>query len=256
MDTSQGNIPEEGKVEETLPQDIPAENKPAEETEPKLPDGVAERTAQEFDKLKQHNAELKEKLQSYEGKVSVLDDLRPSPTAPVSTEVPQGKFIDENGFVDVNRLEKSLQDAAERANKAEAKASQAEARVQSFEESAQVRAAHAEFPQLDPHNTEGFDPKFYELVRNELIGQMMKGEQDIIKASRKVAELYQPKVDVTKAKDEAVKEYKTKITKRDQASSAGVAKGSSLPNDHEELVQRTLKGDDNALYRRLQASGN
>ncbi len=259
MDTPQGNTQAE---EKTAPA-IPTETKPAESDEPKLPDGASERTTEEFDKLKAHNKALKEELDSYKSKTSVLDELRPSQDVPVATpnlspkkvEEIKSTLVDENGYVDVARLESALKDADSRAKRAEDKAQQAEQRVQRFEESAQVRAAHAEFHQLDPHSSD-FDPKFYELVRNELIGQMMNGEQDIVKAAKKVSSLYSPKSDVTAVKEEAVKEYKTKVTKRDQANDASQNRGKTQPNDMEELKARTLKGDDSALFKRLQASGN
>jgi hypothetical protein len=260
MDTPTGNTPSEEVVEEIQPEPIPSENKPAESAEPILPDGVKERTKEEFDKLKTHNSELKQELETYKNKVSVLDSLKPSPTFPnlseTKVEEVKNELVDENGYVDVNRLNLALKTANDRAEKAEAKANQAEQRVQNFEESEAVKKAHAEFPQLDPHNTEGFDPKFYEAVRNELVSQMMKGGQDLVKAAHDVSSWYQPKVDVGQAKEEAVKEYKTKVSKRDQAGSATVSKGKEIPSNRQELIDRTLKGDNMALFKRLQASGN
>src|SRR3990167_4203721 len=126
------------EAEETTAPAIPTENKPAESTEPKLPDGVSERTAEEFEKLKAHNTELKQKLEVYKTKTSVLDDLRPSDEVPLpptpgltQTEVKEIKsnLVDENGYVDVARLEATLKAADDRARKAEAQAQQAESRV-------------------------------------------------------------------------------------------------------------------------------
>jgi len=256
---SQGTI-----AEEITASAIPTENKPAEATEPMLPDGVAERTAEEFSKLKEHNAQLKAENEAYKSKTSVLDDLRPSSEAPLpftpsltqtNVEEIKSSLVDENGYVDVARLELALKTADDRARKAETQAQQAEARMQRFEESTQVRAAHAEFPHLDP-KSEAFDAKFYELVKNELIGQMMKGEQDIIQAAKKVSEFYVPKVDVTEAKEEAVNQYKSNITKRAMANEKGSGRGRTEPSNRDDLIQKTLKGDNDALYKRLQASGN
>lgn len=259
-DDTQGKLPEEGKVEETQPQDIPAETKPTESEEQTLPDGASERTKEQFEKLKEHNAQLKEELQSYKDKTSVLDDLRPSKNYPnlsqAEVKEAESNFVDENGYVDVNRLNLTLKEASEKAKQAEERAMQAEERVRSFEESVAVKNAHAQFPQLDPRNTDNFDPNFYEAVRNELVSQMMKGKQDIVEAAQKVLTWYKPTVDVNQAKEEAVQEYKSKVTKREQATSAATTGGYGIPNDLEELRERTLKGDDLALYRRLQASGN
>jgi hypothetical protein len=258
MTDTQGKPPIMVTEEEKLPSAIPTEDKPAEATEPKLPDEVSQRTAAEFEKLKQHNAELKTELDAYKGKTSVLDELKPSEVAPslTPTEVAEikSKFVDENGYVDVAKVEQALNDAEVRAKRAEDKANQIEKRIQNSEETASVKVAHTEFPTLDPHN-EKFDPKFYELVKLNLIGQMMNGEQDIVKAARDVSKLYTP-TNVEEAKTEAVDEYKKKVTKRGQATETPAGRGKGEPTDQEELIRKTKLGDNDALFKRLQASGN
>ena len=260
MTDTQGN----NTAEEIQPSAIPTENKPAEPEVSQLPDEASERTKVEFEKLKQHNADLKAELDVYKTKKSVLDDLRPStetvlPPTPSLTQTKveeiKSSLVDENGYVDVARLERALKDADERARKAEERALAVESRVQNSEEKIQVREVHKEFPNLDPHS-ESFDPKFYELVRLELIGQMMNGEQDMAKAAKKVASIYEPKEDVSKAREEAVKEYKGKVEKRSQATESNGGRGTSEPSEREELRKRTMEGDRNALFKRLQASGN
>ena len=249
MTDTQGNI----AAEEIQPAPIPSETKPAETVVTPLPDEASERTRVEFEKLTKHNAELKEQLDAYKGKTSVLDDLKP-PAPVIETKVePKSRFVDENGYVDVAKVEESLSKADERAAKAEAKAEEVARKIQDSEEKAMVKAAHAEFPQLDPHN-ENFDPKFYELVRNDLIGQMMQGTQDIVQAAQRVSKLYTP-VDVEAAKTEAVTEYKGKV-KRSQATESVTGRGKGEPSDQEELARKTREGDPNALFKRLQASGN
>lgn len=260
MTDTQGN----NTAEEIQPSAIPTENKPADTEVSQLPDEASERTKVEFEKLKQHNADLKAELDVYKTKKSVLDDLRPStetvlPPTPSLTQTKveeiKSSLVDENGYVDVARLERALKDADERARKAEERALAVESRVQNSEEKIQVREVHKEFPNLDPHS-ESFDPKFYELVRLELIGQMMNGEQDMAKAAKKVASIYEPKEDVSKAREEAVKEYKGKVEKRSQATESNGGRGTSEPSEREELRKRTMEGDRNALFKRLQASGN
>jgi hypothetical protein len=262
MTDTQGNVPAKETVEEIQPTAIPTEIKPAEADEPKLPDGVAERTAAEFEKLKEHNAQLKTQLDAYKSKTSVLDDLRPPTEVQVETpnltpekvEEIKSKFVDENGYVDVARVEQELNNVEERAKRAEAKADKIEKKIQNSEESANVKVAHTEFPQLDPHS-ETFDTKFYELVKLNLIGQMMNGEQDIVKAAREVSKIYTP-VDVSKAKTEAIDEYKAKVTKRNQAGEDVSGRGKGEPTDLDELKRKTQEGDRNATFKRLQASGN
>lgn len=259
-DTQGNNVAEEN----TAPA-IPTEEKPAESQEPTLPDQVAERTKEEFEKLKQHNAELKSKLSQYEKpKTSVLDDLRPSNDAPLpqtpslsqaQVEEIKSSLVDENGYVDVARLDKTLKAAEDRAKRAEDSAAKANERVQRFEENAQIRATHDAFPQVDP-NSKTFDPKFYNLVKNEMVGQMLEGKtQDFLQAAKKVSEFYSPAPNVQKVKEEAVQEFKSKVTKRDNASETGTSRGVSEPTDRDELIRKTQEGDNVALYKRLQASG-
>lgn len=259
MTDTQGNE----TVEEIQPTAIPTENKPAEADEPKLPDGVAERTAAEFEKLKAHNSELKAQLDAFKSKTSVLDELRPPEDVKVETpnlppskvEEIKSKFVDENGYVDVAQVEHALTQAEERAKRAEEKANSIEKKIQNSEETAQVKAAHAEYPQLDPHNDK-FDPNFYRLVKLELVDQMMNGSKDLLKAARDISKLYTPKIDVQQAKTEAVEEYQKKTTKRSQASETVTGRGKGEPSDKDELSRKTQAGDTNALFKRLQASGN
>lgn len=252
MTDTQGNT-----AEEITAPAIPAEEKPAESNEPQLPDGVAERTKEEFEKLKAHNSELKKQLDAYNGKTSVLDELKP---AEVPVETPnlsttkvaeiKSKFVDENGYVDVDAFESALNRAEERARRAEEKAEKVEKKIQNSEETAQVKAAHAEYPVLDPHS-EQFDPKFYELVKLNMIGQMMNGKSDLLAAAREVSKLYTP---APKASSEEVR--KEKVAKREQATESVSGRGRGESSDKDELIMKTQAGDTDALYKRLQASGN
>lgn len=265
MSDTQGNQ----SAEEKTATPIPSDAKPAEAEEPKLPDGASERTQAQFDKLKEHNAQLKAEVEAYKSKTSVLDELRPSQDQAIAQEAQpafsQGKesdsrVIDENGYVDMQAFERKLAKAeeaarlaAEQAKKAEERAKQVESRIQWQEETEQVKIAHASFPHLDP-KSESFDPKFYELVRNELIGQMMRGEKNLVEAAKKVSNFYSPPVDVSKEKQEAVDEYKKKSTKRDNASESSERSVKQV-DDREELSRKTREGDMDALYKRLQAGG-
>ncbi len=262
-------MPDEPKGQDQVPEEKPTEpmpssDKPAETPEPKepaLPDGASERTKEEFEKLKEHNRELAAKLAAYETqepKVSVIDSLRPppGPSAPVSPQ-PQGSnippgFVDTEGNVDIALLNRTLAEANERARRAEAEARRSREDISRFEENRTTQEVHKAYPQVDP-NSKTFDPRFYELVRNEMIGQLMKGQQDFMEACKKVSDLYQP-ADTGKAKEEAVKEYKDTEAKKEQINATGGGgKGKAGPDP--ELVSKTHKGDRNALYERLQASG-
>lgn len=188
-DTPTGQeVVEETNVEENPQVDMPATDKPAEEG---LPEDVSERTKSEFEKLKAHNKELSEKLKSLEPKPqSVFDSLRPQVpqnfgnlTTQQVSDISQS-FVDNEGYLDQNALSKALKDANDRASRAEAAAQQSRDAIRLFEEREQMRVTHSKFPQLDV-NSDKFDPRFYEITRNEMVGQMMRGEQDYLKAAEK-----------------------------------------------------------------------
>jgi len=265
------------EVKEQAPSPMPSENQPTEEstieTEGSLPEGVSDRTKQEFEKLKAKNKELAEKLSSYEkpSKVpSVLDSLRPQP---VTDAAPQAQvqvtpedmgnlshqqvddivkdLVDANGYVDEALLKKRLLEANEkakaaedRAKMAEQKAEQAVAEVSRFSQGQQVQKTHADFPEVDP-DSDKFNPTLYELVRNELIGQMLEGKQDFHAATRKWVEKLGLRQPAEKQESIAAKEH----------INAGESTKPNTRLSHERLVQGTMDGDENAIYERLKRSG-
>jgi len=174
--------------------------------------------------------------------------------SPTQVEEIKSKFIDEQGFVDVVKVEEALNKADERAKRAEQKAEAIEQRIQNSEEQVEVKAVHAEYPVVDPHS-EKFDPDFYRLVKLELVDQMMNGKKDFRSACESASKIYK-KADVSQAKSLAEEEHKEKVTKRDQAAEVVTGRGKGEPSDLDELKQKTREGDENALFKRLQASGN
>lgn len=237
---------------------MPTSDKPAEQVEGTLPDSASERTKQEFEKLKAHNKELSEKLSQLETSkqptnVSVLDELRP--TAPAVDQLPApvtetvSNFVDGEGYVDMTAVERKFTQLDEKTRRAEEEARIARERVERFEETEQIRKTHESFPQLDPYNKDTFDPRFYELVKNELIGQMMQGKQDLMGAAKKVSELYSaptPKAD----------ESQEVIAQREQASTvAGASRQTSVPEGFDSLEQGVQKGDSQSIGQMLKANG-
>lgn len=168
----------------------------------------SERTKEQIDKLTEHNAELKEERDKY---INVLESIRPEPQPEPQTqpiiEVPkaseydnlQQKDIDRvfaemqgtDGFIDGAKLQTFLKDLDTRTRIAEERAAQAEAHAKRVEVSANekdvsvnVQALHAKYPQLNPES-ENFDVTFWELVRNDLIGQAIEGKEDVMAAADK-----------------------------------------------------------------------
>lgn len=242
-----------------------------------------DRTKEQFDKLTQSNQELKKERDEYK---NILESLRPnSPNTPQEKQEPPSvqapsanqyshlnqqqvdsitdNFVDDNGYVDVRKLNQFLQDTNQRAIRAEQAAQQArqESRrtVQDFEESNTVKQAHEKYPELDP-KSDSFNEEFYDSVRNELVGQMLSGKkEDLLQAASKWHKrMYGPE---KKAQKEKEKQEEAQRQEGQQARAAinttptGGAKNRMSMADHDNLVYRTRKGDRNALKERLERSG-
>lgn len=182
-------VEEEVKVE-------PVEEKVEEKVEEPKKVEKKDRTSKQFDKLKEHNKQLKEENEKLYK--DVLSSLKPD-EAPQqeftpefyqqvdkhTTELPQTKvddifanLIDENGYIDQDLLIKTLREANEIASQArkdaemarkEAEMARHEARKtkQDFEESKEVRLVHKKYPQIDP-KSDKFNEKFWDDVRKEI----------------------------------------------------------------------------------------
>jgi len=256
-------------AEEQTATPMPSEEKPIEgDQEPTLPDGASERTTAEFEKLKAANKALKEQLgsrsnpESFEFIPPMLDESLPSQE--FDTEVPNPSagetsssdqdFIDEGGYVDTARLNSKLSKAEREAKEAkDAVASLQQERRQEKLELIKAKA-FAEFSEFVAESGDRFDPQFDYKVKLELTRQLVEeGKQDYLKAARNVKQNYYPSP--TQKAEEAKREEI--ISSREQASaqtSAGT--GSSEPLDQDNLVEGTRQGDAEAIYKRLQASGN
>ena len=243
---------------------MPSSEVPAEQPAAVLPEDSSERTKQEFEKLKAHNAQLAEELSSFKQAKysSVLDELRPQPQVYDNLnqqqvdEVAQG-LVDDNGYIDQDLLNKKLSEADSRAKSADERAANAEARVERIEraeETKTTREAHTKYPQLDPYSP-SFDRRFYDMVKNEMIGQYVQGQNDLIGAADKVnAFLSEGKAEAKVA--EAESQAKQEVTsQREQASTTAVASG-AVPNstEYDQLIEGTRAGDSTSIGKRLMAN--
>ena len=250
-------INEQDKVEGTTVE-LPTTEKPAEDVaEPTLPDDAKERTKEEFEKLKASNKALKEKLALEESKSSynsVFDDLRPNPGTVPQVSVPSAgnqPLVDEGGFVDATLLNSTITGTQKAAEDARQIALRTQDEIQRFQETQIQKEVQKEFPRFDANNTDQFDPAFYNFVKNELVGQLMRGQKQDLRAAARLAE-------ETLKPSEPVKGKEETISSREQASATiGTAKGIvDQKSEQAELKRLTFKGDREALYKRLQASGN
>jgi len=190
------------------------------EETPEEPNAVkADRTKQQFEKLKQSNAELAEAKKLAEAEAvkykNLFESSRPvepvapivEPTVPQPTINPQLQgMIDENGYLDGNKLvgtlteqEKRIKIAEEKAKKLEDERASEKKQAREREEKDATLKVYAKFPQLDPLNVEGidkdgelvkFDPKFYDYVYKELEHKAKRGEmptnEDYMTAADKI----------------------------------------------------------------------
>lgn len=247
----------EGKPES----DLHAEQKPVEEAQ--LPEGTKERTAEQFEKLKESNKKLQEELESArnpKSTESILDSLKPKapafdfPGIPENlTKAEKKKLIDESGYLNSDVLEQTLSNAERRANEAEKAARETREQLVKFEETQQTRMLHEKYPELDPHG-KSFDETYFNLVRNELFGQMVRGEKDALKAAANVKKYYTPKV--AEEKKAVVKEDQTD---QKQQINAGQTKSGQVSTYQEledsELIMATRKNKKGALAERLKRAG-
>lgn len=245
------------EVKEQTQVEMPStEEKPTEG----LPVDASERTKREFEKLKQRSKKLAEKLARYEQQeaTSVLDSLtKPVQDLVQNSNLPQGKvedivqnLTDENGYIDEALLKKTLRESSQTANSAvqaaklaQEAARKAEERISKYEQNENTKKAYTEFPQADPES-DAFDPKFIEIVKNEMIGQAMNRIQpNFYEACKKWSSFTQP-----------VSPKPEQIAAKEQVNAGGTQ---AKPNvSHDDLVEGTRRGDHNSIAARLAASGN
>lgn len=232
---------------------MPTEIKPTEEES--LPDGVKDRTQEQFEKLTEANKRLKEENESLKGSKptqSVLESLRPSDNFPNVSDA-QAKQVaeqvfDEQGFVDPNLLNQKLAQAEQTARQAIDAAQQAQKQLRTFEETQTTQQVYSKYPQLDPNGGE-FDPQFYNRVKNELIGQMMQGKENLMEAAKSVDMAFSQ----TSKKQE--EDTEARNLKQQASSTIGASQGASAPIDQDYLVEETRKGNPDALAERLRRAG-
>lgn len=240
---------------ETTATVMPTDEQPAEETDSPSPDGDKDRTAEQFEKLKKHNQELKEQLKQVTARPtqSVLESLRPSDNFPnvsnaQAAEI-QEDLIDEQGYVDPSLLNQKLAEANRIAQQAIQTANQAQQQLRNFEETQTTKELYKQFPQLDP-NGDSFDPKFYKRVRNELVGQLTEGKvENVFEAAQAVKDNFSPDLRAQETEREDIS------LKQQASSQLGTSQGASSPVDHDWLVDETRKGNMDAVAERLRRSG-
>lgn len=271
--------PTQPTADDTQPEAMPTSNQQSTEQEPvaasdqdddSLPEEVSERTRKQFEKLKEENRKLKEQTKSTQPQpeygTSVFDTLRPSqpPTTQASylnqaqIESIQSQFVDGDGNVDVNGLNRALREANDRAYLSLQEVQTLQERITRMEENQQVKEAHIAFPELDPLKKDSFDPKFFNLVRDRIAVSSLQGQPiTLLEAASQIREVYSsPRpVNVAKVKEEAIAEYKETQQLRNQGPvETGKGQPRQTISDIEDLRRRTrIPGEqgDMALMERI-----
>jgi hypothetical protein len=184
---------------------------------------------------------------------SVFGQTLPRQAAPASPQsVPN--FVDENGYVDMERQSAYLSELDQRTAHAEQVARQAQEAARQQEQRRQATEAHKVYPQIDP-NSDQFDPRAFKLVRNAALASMLDGTEppELLDIAKDVLSSYKASPNEEEVKEKAVAEYKEKQTAKAQASAVQPGKGQPREEttNLDELRRRTLAGDDTALDERL-----
>lgn len=257
---------EEETQEETQPEEELNEEEPTIETD-------NERTAKEFEKLKQANQKLKKEVEeSKKYSTNVLDSLKPQPVppvappytppvAPVAPQQPQQpttQLYDDEGYVNpqaLSEMDRRTQEALAMALQAKREAEESKRRAEElerqkmeFEETTLMQRIHQEYPEMDPNN-ESYNETLYEAVRNELVRQMIEGKNDVEGAVK----YWYPKLitnNMNKQQAQKKAEQKSQILATNPSSSRP---SSTTTTELSDLQKRTRLGDRNALMERLKA---
>jgi hypothetical protein len=277
--------PAEPQPEPETPPEAPVE--PVEETKPpeETEDEQKKRTQEQFEKLKEHNAELKRQLdEAKTPKKNALDALIPENPPPSTTNViptPQqyptlspkeikdtfAGLIDENGYVDTGLLKETLvglqrakEEAEKRVVEAETRVKNVERKQADFERKQIMKEVHAVYPRLDPENAGSEEPDkkfsqtFYDLFQGEIMHQWSTvGTADPMKVAEKVSGILYGQ-GMTKADKE--KAEKAELAKKNiNATSVKPASTHETYKDKDELIKATQQGKRGALAERLARSG-
>lgn len=240
-DDIQGAQTVEGEQPSTPPieNEKPIEPSPeeAEEKEALESSKNPERTKSYIDRLKRELAEERaSKAQSTEPlPTSVFDSFR-QPEVPQfpeqhftnlnQTQVDSitTQFVDQQGNVDINGLNKALTDANRRASAAEQRVGQVEQRYAKFEESQQLRDAYVVHPEINPIDENGrknpkFDPELFRIVSERMAVNWSRGvNATVLQVANEVRRTYTPpkSVNVEAVKKQAVEDYKQTQANRNQ----------------------------------------
>lgn len=226
------------------------------EAEYQMPDTTNDRTKEQFQKLLQSNKELKEQLNKLASNKNSEPTAYGSVYDSIKSDSVQGgtqatdSYVDEEGNVDIARLNKDLKEA-------KMSALEAKALAQKAREDLEVREAHNKHPYLNPQSSE-FDPTFFELVKDRTLRQKFyEGKNtSLIDIADQVISFYTPSSKKSAESAKAIEDYKkaqSQIANNAPLSNSNRARQEG-PN-LDDLRARTRTGDSKAIIERLKNIG-
>lgn len=257
-----------------------------EESETQEPQEKKDRTGEQFQKLTESNKALKEKADTAEAEKEQLKEevekykklyeapINQAPDAKQFANLDQNQvneafqsMMDENGYLDGNKLLTVLQTMDLRARQAEERALQAVKSSQDInkkitdrsEKEAQDRV-YSKYPQLNPDNKETFDPKMWRAVYNELAVKAKAGEnptdQDYLDAADRVYTDFYADRDMNKQEKQQKEEIEEKKQQINAIKpTASTIAGKYVNSEEEDLLQKVREGKRGALAEMLNRRG-
>lgn len=221
--------------------------------DPKLPEHAAERTRKEFEKLLASNKELKAKLKELETKKQADNSSTRNVFEDSSTlSEDMGDYVDEEGNVLIDKLNKDLKTLKMSALEAKALAEDAKNTIE-------VEKAVTKHPYLDPANVD-YDPQFVELVKDRLARLQLEGKNASLSlAADEVLKVYRPMNATLKEKEEAVTEYKKTQVAKAQVGAVNAGRNIRVDTTVEDLKRKLYSHNSadrsSAIQERLKGIG-
>lgn len=259
METSQPSAMPTDQVAPEVQQPTEAPNQTTDvSTQPQdelaLPDGVKDRTAEQFEKLKQQLAEERTRRMEVEQYYNSLSQtsapVNPYLQPQVPTEAPI--YNPETGEVNIQSLEEMRRKTAE----AELAAKRTQEQFQKYLEKQQEAEAYSVHPDIDPKSRE-FDQDKYKITRAILADSMFNpkdygGQELTLKQAADLAARQQAK-QIEQVKKEVAQQVVEQVTPKEQASLEAIGRSDARVSvqDHQSLSLRTRTGDWDAIAARM-----
>ena len=243
-DDTQAEVVTEEPTTEPVPSSEPAEAVDA-TVEADLPEDASERTREQFNKLKEANKALKEKLAKQAEVEPIFESMRPKTSGGLTqSQIDQVTDTDADGnkYLNEDKLNTLLTDATQ-------KAERASAQVNQFIEEQQSREAFTAIPQLNPKG-DNFDPELHRATRAYILDSMMNpqdyhGKQLSYREAGEIA-AKATKAELAKVEQEA----NAQQTAKEQSSLGATGRSDrreTVNSSEEELRNRVRNGDEDAL---------